>query len=210
MHRERSVRRLLAHPPGHRGHDWGSRLLPHRLHRGGVLRSHGHIRNALDSTMPRIMGIDGCPAGWLCIEQDLETGVLRSRTIGSFQQLADEPEFPAVVAIDIPIGLTDTGHRDCDNQVRQMLKKRGASVFPAPIRPVLGAETYALAREVSKAVQGKSVSAQAYAIYAKVLDVDGVLCSRPELRDSVFEIHPELCFYAWNGGSPMYHPKRTF
>jgi predicted RNase H-like nuclease len=153
----------------------------------------------------RLGGIDGCPAGWICIQQDAG-GVLSSRILSRFSDITDN--LPDVVCIDIPIGLTDCGPRDCDTQVRKLLKKRGSRVFPAPIRAAVVATSYNAACETSRSVQNKSISKQAFMIYDKILEVDETLRSDPDLRKRVFEIHPELSFYGMNQNRPMEYPKR--
>jgi predicted RNase H-like nuclease len=51
------------------------------------------------------------------------------------------------------------------------------------------------------------MSKQAFAILPKIKEVDGVLSQRPELQGRVREIHPEVCFAAWNAGRAMQHRK---
>jgi predicted RNase H-like nuclease len=163
--------------------------------------------------MPMIAtaGIDGCKGGWLAIEADAE-GVSTSHVITSLEKYLTSPNAPTLVAIDIPIGLTDTGHRNCDKLVRAQIKPRHNSVFPAPIRPALRAATRLEAAEIGLAVHGKAVSAQAFGIYKKIQEVDDLLAKHPDLRNKVFEIHPELSFAAMNPTGvlqPMRHPKMS-
>ena len=117
-----------------------------------------------------------------------------------------------VVAIDVPIGLCDayeTGGRFCDRQARKRLQKRASSVFPAPVRPVLAAVSWedACARSRASAPIGKGISKQTFAILPKIKEADDILQSRPELRDVVREVHPEVCFCEL-AGRPMAYPKR--
>ena len=56
-----------------------------------------------------------------------------------------------VVAIDMPIGLSDDGARACDVAARRLLGRAGSSVFPTPVRAVLATDDYAEARAVSRA-----------------------------------------------------------
>ena len=118
-----------------------------------------------------------------------------------------------IVAIDVPIGLLDAyqiGGRACDIEARRQLqRKRGSSVFPAPVRSVLDASTFKdpCSRSRDSAPNGKAISKQAFAIVDKIRQVDCLLRSRPELRDIVREVHPELCFCELEG-RPMDHPKR--
>src|SRR4051794_41459090 len=94
-----------------------------------------------------------------------------------------------VVAIDIPIGLPDAGVRACDVQARAALGRRGVTVFPAPVRPVLGCTTYADARRILTAAGGPSMSAQAFGIVNAVRQVDAAITAHDEAP--AVEAHPE-------------------
>ena len=113
----------------------------------------------------------------------------------------------AAAAIDIPIGLAENGPRSCDREARRLLGPRRSSVFPAPVRAVLGATSYAQACAVSRAHCGKGLSKQLYNILGKIRAVDDVVT--PRLQAQLFESCPELSFALMNGGTPMRHTKRT-
>ena len=82
-----------------------------------------------------------------------------------------------------------------------------ASVFPAPVRAVLDATSYAHACAVSREHCGKAVSKQLYNILGKIRAVDDVVS--PRLQAQLFEACPELSFALMNDGAPMRHTKRT-
>jgi hypothetical protein len=89
--------------------------------------------------MPNIAGVDGCRAGWIALIECTETRSITARVFLTFRDLVTALD-AIVIAIDIPIGLTDSGARQCDHLARRHLgSKRGSSVFPAPIRPALAA-----------------------------------------------------------------------
>lgn len=155
-----------------------------------------------------VAGADGCAGGWIIARLELSTGSLRVELAADAHALAAATEDCAVVAIDIPIGLPDSGPRVCDRQARELLAERRSSVFPAPPRPVLAADDYGQACAISQDVDGKKISRQAWNITPRIADVDALLAERPELRTRFFEVHPELCFRAMNSGIPMHHPKR--
>jgi predicted RNase H-like nuclease len=113
----------------------------------------------------------------------------------------------AGAAIDIPIGLAAAGPRACDQEARRLLGPRRNSVFPAPVRAVLAADTYAEACAISRAVCGKGLSKQLYNIVDKIREVDAV--QSPRLQAQLFESSPELSFTLMAGGAPMRHTKRT-
>ena len=154
-----------------------------------------------------LAGIDGCPNAWIAVTQAGD-GAIVSHHISDLETFLDQHQ-PRVVAIDIPIGLVESGARACDVEARRLLGKRKTSVFPAPILPAIAARDRLAAHEISMAIHGKGVASQSFGIYAKVKEVDDLLHARPDLRDSIYEIHPELSFYAWNGDRPMSNPKRT-
>lgn len=110
------------------------------------------------------------------------------------------------VGIDIPIGLSDSSPRACDVEARKKLGPRASSVFPAPVRAVLQATTYAEAAALSTAACGKGISKQLFNILAKIAAVDALIT--PELQHKLFEVHPEVSFWAM-GGRPMRNYKRT-
>lgn len=153
-----------------------------------------------------IVGIDGCPNAWIAFTQ-ADDGAIASEHFTDLEAFLDRHR-PSVVAIDIPIGLTDSGARQCDILARNLLGPRKTSVFPAPIRPALAGRDRQSAHDISMAIHGKGVAAQSFGIYLKVREVDELLVSHPALRSILFEIHPELCFFEWNGEKPMTNPKR--
>lgn len=157
-----------------------------------------------------LAGADGCPSGWLCITRDRATGAINSGIHANARDLFSQRPTPALLCIDIPIGLPDRGPRDADLHARATLAPhRSSSVFPCPIRPALDATDYAEASAANRSIDGKGISQQAFAIYPKIRDVDEALRADPSLRDRVREVHPEVCFWAWNGGRPMPYAKKT-
>jgi predicted RNase H-like nuclease len=124
----------------------------------------------------------------------------------AFRDLVAAHADAACIAIDIPIGLATGGPRSCDLEARRALGRRGPGVFPAPDPRLLGAATYAAALALARALTGTGVSKQAYAIFAKVAEVNRA--APPPLRRRLVEVHPEVSFRAL-GGRPMARPKGT-
>ena len=87
---------------------------------------------------------------------------------------------------------------------------RGSSVFPAPIRPAVNASNRREADAISRSVDGKGVSAQAFGIYPRIREIDQLIRMSDTPRQFVFEVHPELCFMAWNNGKPIQESKKSF
>lgn len=160
--------------------------------------------------MPNLAGIDGCKSGWICIFEEFPSRRLGSKIFPTIADLAKHAGSIDVICIDIPIGLTDAGARVCDIEARKLLgPKRASSVFPAPIRPALNATTYEEACERSFAAQQKKLSRQSWAIYPKIRELDHLLITRLDLRHRIFEVHPEVSFHAWSGGTPIEEPKKS-
>ncbi|RWX57873.1 DUF429 domain-containing protein, partial [Mesorhizobium sp. M4B.F.Ca.ET.089.01.1.1] len=98
-----------------------------------------------------------------------------------------------------------------------------SSVFSIPSRAALYAEiddfttleawyeAHRRASEVAKASSDppRGVSIQAFGIFSKIREIDSLLIARPDLRDRVFESHPEVAFCRLNGGKAMALPKKV-
>jgi predicted RNase H-like nuclease len=153
-----------------------------------------------------LLGVDGCRGGWAVAERD-----------GAYVELHLERDFEGVlaragrrgvVAVDMPIGLSDAAPRACDVEARRLLGPgRASSVFPAPARAVLGATTYATACAASVAACGRALSLQTFHLLARIREVDGAVT--PALQRRVREVHPELVFAALAGGRGLGAGKRT-
>ena len=159
--------------------------------------------STLSKQPPTCVGVDGCKGGWFAVLQDGEKGELQWAAHSSFSEVLAWAPDSAIVAIDIPIGLSDSGARDCDVAAKKMLKwPRSASVFSAPIKQTLSSldptigDPYRHACDINRSVTGKAISKQAFNILGKIAEVDGVLAKRPAVQKRVFEIHPELSFMA--------------
>ena len=155
-------------------------------------------------------GVDGCRKGWfyfaLVPEGEPEWGIVEKMA-----DLVAEADDSDRIFIDIPIGLPNGGEgRLCDTEARRKLAPhRTSSVFPVPVRSALTAETYEEASERNRKASGKKLSKQTYAIMPKIREVDSLLRSSAKARRVVREVHPEICFWALAGGSPMRHNKKT-
>ncbi len=155
-----------------------------------------------------VLGVDACRTGWVgvLLGPDGRATVHVAATIADLMELVRETVEPAVVAIDIPIGLPDHGVRQADVEARRQLVGKGSSLFSTLTRSAYEAPTYEQARAANlTATDGRSASAQAYALRAKILDVDAWLRSGPGVE--VIEVHPELSF-ARMAGAPLLASKK--
>ncbi len=139
--------------------------------------------------MPRVIGVDGCPGGWVGITDDAHAYF--GATIDELVTRADADGRVDVVAIDIPIGLPQRAPRRTDAAVRATRGKRRSSVFATPIRAALEAATHAEASLVHKEATGSGISRQSFALKEKILDVDRWVGTAGR---TVIEVHPELSF----------------
>lgn len=138
------------------------------------------------------VGIDGCPGGWIAVS--VRDGAA-SWTLASVEDIASLLPADGCVGVDMPIGLLDSGLRDCDALARRELPGSASRVFTTPPRPVLelgpdapNADVQAL----SRALTGRGVSRQAVHLGPRILALDAVLASLSGHR--VVEVHPELAF----------------
>ena len=114
-----------------------------------------------------------------------------------------------LILIDIPIGLRDKGddERLCDTEARRLLGDRASSVFPAPCREAVHAESYKEGSRINNERTGRKLSKQSWGLVPKIREVDDLLLSDEKARERIREIHPEICFWALAGGHPMDHHK---
>ncbi len=152
----------------------------------------------------RVAGVDGCRGGWVVVgahEGRVEAVLLPDgHALGALALEVD------VLAIDIPIGLSDTGLRRCDLEARRLLgRPRASSVFPAPARALVeaGELGYPEACTMARKLTGKAISRQAYGLLPKIREVDALVRANPELVGLIREVHPEVSFCVWNGMRAM-------
>ena len=137
--------------------------------------------------MTRAVGVDGCRDGWVAVAID----------DGGFIEAAFEPtlarvfeRFPEASAfgVDIPIGLVDAA-READAAARAFLSGQASSVFSAPARRALEAESFADALAASREATGRGLSKQSFHLFPKIREADALL---PDER--LHEVHPEISF----------------
>jgi len=140
-----------------------------------------------------VLGVDGWRGRWV-------GALLTGRTVELLvlEDVATVLAVPDVelVAIDMPIGLSDDGVRTCDIAARKLLGPAGSSVFQTPVRAVLQTDDYAEARALSRAhtTPPRAPSAQAFQLVRAIRQLDDALGDPPS--DRVVEVHPELAFRA--------------
>jgi predicted RNase H-like nuclease len=161
-----------------------------------------------------IAGVDGCKAGWIAVVK--RPGVPpAASTCRSFAELISGLAEDAIVAVDMPIGLpsfTHHGGRGPELIVRRFLGPRQSSVFSIPSRAAVYAvdeefstverwyEAHRIASDAARATSQppRGVSIQAFGIFSRIRELDGLLRLRNDLRHRVIESHPEVAF--WRAG----------
>lgn len=141
-----------------------------------------------------VLGIDGCPAGWIAATRGGRRVTWRFAPTG---QLASIIGDAGLAAIDMPIGLADRGWRACDILGRERLGTARARLFLTPPRGVLALGMRAPnddVQRISRELTGQGTSRQAMALAARVMEIDALL---PDAR--LVEVHPELSFLAMTG-----------
>jgi predicted RNase H-like nuclease len=150
----------------------------------------------------RAIGLDGFSGGWVavCIDGGAQELSFHSDVTSALSAPFDR------AGIDIPIGLTDDGSRDCDRLARNKLRPHGSGVFSGA-RRWLWNEFCEPDKANSEALQrGQTrVSRQLWHLGPKIMEVDAFVRARPSLH--VREVHPELVFLRLNGGKPLARKK---
>jgi predicted RNase H-like nuclease len=154
-----------------------------------------------------LAGVDGCRGGWIAVID--EGGLLESRVFADWSRLMVEFQRATLIGVDIPIGLPGRDSRRCDIEARRRLgPPRGSSVFPAPVRGVLtDGLSYREASDLHRRIDGRGLTRQTYALLPKIREVDGCLREDLARQGHVIEIHPEVSFAVWNGGTAMAYRK---
>ncbi len=159
-----------------------------------------------------MLGVDACTGGWIGLAWGGGEQVwgYTAPTVAELVELCRADGPVAVVAVDIPIGLSDRAPRQADLAARELLGPRRSSVFETPVRAALEAPDHASAVEVNRAATGRGATRQAYGLRHRVLEVDRWL--RADVagdRPAVYEVHPEVTFARMAGG-PLADGKRTW
>lgn len=170
-----------------------------------------------------IVGVDGCKGGWIAVSQDGQGAIPDVAVHSDFKSLLANYPNDATICVDMPIGLPEQGEnggRSAERAVRALLKKRRSSVFAIPSRSAVYAAippfekgTYVkaharacvVARETSTPPAGFPI--QAFGIFPKIREIDALLRTDPNLKQRVFESHPEFAFCILNGLTEMQHNK---
>ena len=168
------------------------------------------------------VGVDGCPYGWFSVALAEEGDGYETLVCRTFRQLVHHYRDATLVLVDMPIGLPQGAPgRQCDDEARDRVGARGASVYPTPTRQTVqqigvlpqGCLTathlqYRFRDAQDAGVMG--INLQTFAIVPKIAEIDEVMRLRVHNAQPVVrEVHPEMCFLALNGGVHLQYPKTT-
>ncbi|GAU65461.1 hypothetical protein SSP35_01_08030 [Streptomyces sp. NBRC 110611] len=169
--------------------------------------------------MVTVYGADACPAGWLAV--GLRDGrfaqvrlitTLRSLLVEAEAETeteaATEADGVAVIAVDMPLGLLDSGWRRADREAAALLGPRRGSVFPVPPGAVWQEAEYDGARRRCRELTGAGLSRQTWALAPKLREANA--CIAEPGGDRLFEAHPEVSFRALAGGTPLLARKKSW
>jgi predicted RNase H-like nuclease len=163
---------------------------------------------------PLIAGVDGCKAGWIAAiapADDIARPLIR--VVARFADLLDGPDAPALIAVDMPIGLPDRivgSGRGPEQAVRPLLGGRQSSVFSIPARAAVEADDYPQCCLLALAASDppRKVSKQGFHLFPKIREIDALMRGRPDLASRIREVHPELAFRLMKG-APLAEPKKV-
>lgn len=147
-------------------------------------------------------GADGCRGGWVMVTWTGNPAIT--------PEISLIPDFATAlasaahtIAVDMPIGLPRLSGRACERETRARLGNRQSSVFAVPSRAAVMQEDYFASCRVNleNSDPPRKVSKQCFMLFPKIREIDSVIT--PDLQSRVWEVHPELCFWAMNGGQPV-------
>ncbi|MGB8276518.1 MAG: DUF429 domain-containing protein [Methylovirgula sp.] len=168
-----------------------------------------------DDDQTWLAGVDGCRGGWVvvfCRFGQRKDAIVEVRQ--NFSDIIMDPRAPAVIAVDMPIGLPDhcsRGGRAAEREVRDKLGQRRSSVFSTPSRRAVYAyeqgyeNVCAIARQTSDPGPW-APSKQAFHIFKRIIQIDRALRENRDAERRVYEVHPELSFALMNS-APLNEPK---
>lgn len=155
-----------------------------------------------DDVRMEVVGVDGCRKGWVAVHL-VDGAFHRVRVCPSLEEAVDVAGAEAVT-VDIPLGLVESGWRECDQRVRGILKPFANAVFRIPPRSVVETVGFDAANAVCREVAGQGLSRQTYSLFSKVLEADTL---RRAGAHRLYEVHPELSFRTMAGRSPAFSKK---
>ncbi|MEU6574220.1 DUF429 domain-containing protein [Streptomyces sp. NPDC046805] len=153
-----------------------------------------------------VLGVDACgKQGWAGIR--LTDGAYAGSLVDvRLDALVERAAGVQAVAVDMPLGLVETGWRAADLAARALLGARRGSVFLIGPRPVWQEPDHAAAADRCQELTGHRLSRQAWTLAPKLLEARA--CWLADER--IHEVHSEVSFRALAGGVSPTHAKKTW
>jgi predicted RNase H-like nuclease len=150
--------------------------------------------------MQRVAGVDGCKSGWIVVECDCDLSKAELQLAPKWDDITSAAK---IVAVDMPIGLSRNGVRQCEVEARKLISPCGPRVFKTLPREALrfAQENWNAANQWSKDQGFGGISKQIWAIRPKIKEIDNAISPPDQAR--IVEAHPELAFARLNGGKPL-------
>lgn len=151
----------------------------------------------------KAIGLDGFSKGWVAVSLDGDR-----QTISFHLDVATALAAPfGRAGIDIPIGMTGDGARECDTLARQKLRPHASRVFTGARRWLWQEFSDPDKANLEAERRGqKKVSRQLWHLGPKIMEVDAFVRAHRTL--DIREVHPELVFLRLNGNTPL-PPKKS-
>jgi predicted RNase H-like nuclease len=159
--------------------------------------------------MAWLCGVDGFKEKWRAVLGNFTTGEVRLLD-RPLDEILDFPERPAIITVDVPIGLPEVtlpGGRTCDRLARRLLGPRHGSVFSPIGRICLQINNREKASQLSIDRGGIGIGVQSWGLKKKLLEIDRLMT--PAKQRIVHEVHPEVSFCEMNRGQPLIQSKKT-
>jgi predicted RNase H-like nuclease len=173
-----------------------------------------------------LAGVDGCRDKWVAAFVRPTGFELNVRVFNDFAGIMCSPERPAIVAVDMPIGLAERagiGGRDAENAIRPLLETLRQSVFSIPSRHAVYAELGPFADRASRhaahqracaiaeatSQPPRRITIQAFGIFPKIREIDRLLRDDETIRSKVHEAHPEMAFWQMNDQCGLLETKKS-
>lgn len=111
------------------------------------------------------------------------------------------------IAVDVPIGLSDTSApRPNERLASRLLGRGGTSVVPAPVREATHKQRYRAATRVHERKTGGRLPTAAFERADRVAAVDQLLGAIDDARPVFREAHPEVCYLSFADEPPAHDP----
>ncbi|MCP9211075.1 DUF429 domain-containing protein [Streptomyces sp. NEAU-Y11] len=155
---------------------------------------------------PTVVGVDACPTGWVAVTLRAGAFAGAETATGLAEVLSRVPD-ATVVAVDMPLGLLETGERRADTLAVSEMAPHRSRVFPVPPREVWLEEDYAAANQCCRRITGRGMSRQTWGLAVKLREANAC---RDGGDHRLHEVHPEVSFAAMNGSQPVAWSKKSW